>query len=88
MLAIALLLLRSSAPSGIHESNDQSEHLFLRGPLVLVVVEVEITPEPSEEERRAILAALAEEEAGPRPDSAWTRSLLPPRAGEADAAAP
>lgn len=55
---------------------------------MLVVVEVEITPEPSEEERQAILAALAEEEDGARPDSAWTRSLLPPRAGEADAAAP
>ena len=32
---------------------------------------VEITPEPSDEERKAILEALAEEEAGTAPPSPW-----------------
>jgi hypothetical protein len=38
-------------------------------------MELEITPEPSAEERAAIAAAL-EEEAEPEP-SAWPESLLP-----------
>jgi hypothetical protein len=38
-------------------------------------MELEITPEPSEEERAAIAAALADE-AEPEP-SAWPEALLP-----------
>jgi hypothetical protein len=40
----------------------------------------EITPEPDEDEREAILAALAEE-AGP-PPSPWAQALLPGREDE------
>ena len=38
---------------------------------------VEIAPEPDEAERKAILAALAEEEADRPADSAWAEALLP-----------
>jgi hypothetical protein len=44
----------------------------------------EITPEPSEEERTAIVEALAAEEAERRPASAWADALLPARVGEED----
>ena len=38
---------------------------------------VEITPEPDEAERKAILAALAEEDADEPGGSAWADALLP-----------
>jgi hypothetical protein len=38
---------------------------------------VEITPEPDEAERAAILAALAEEDAGRPAGSAWAEATLP-----------
>jgi hypothetical protein len=42
-------------------------------------MDLEIAPEPSEAERRAVLAALAEADAeAPRP-SPWAAALLPPR---------
>jgi hypothetical protein len=41
------------------------------------VVAVEITPEPGEAERKAILAALAEEDADRPAASAWAEALLP-----------
>jgi hypothetical protein len=40
---------------------------------------VEITPEPDEAERRAILAALADEDAEKPAESAWADALLPGR---------
>jgi hypothetical protein len=40
------------------------------------VESVRITPEPSEEERRAILAALAEDETGSAAPSAWADVFL------------
>jgi hypothetical protein len=40
---------------------------------------VEITPEPGEAERKAILAALAAEEAENAAVSAWAAALLPAR---------
>ncbi len=40
---------------------------------------VEITPEPNEAERRAILAALAAEEAEQSGTSEWAAGLLPTR---------
>jgi len=40
-------------------------------------VEVVISPEPSDEERAAILAALAEEAAEAGPPSRWPEPLLP-----------
>jgi hypothetical protein len=40
-------------------------------------MDLEITPEPSEDERRAIAAALAEEEGRREPDSPWVDALLP-----------
>ena len=44
---------------------------------------VEITPEPDEGEHKAILAALAAEEAGQQPvTSAWAAKLLPARGDE------
>ncbi len=43
---------------------------------------VEITPEPDEAERRAILAALAAEEAERPASSEWAAGLLPVRGGE------
>ena len=39
----------------------------------------EITPEPDEDERKAILAALAAEEAEQRGISDWSAALLPAR---------
>lgn len=39
----------------------------------------QITPEPDEAERAAILAALAAEEAEQQPLSPWARALLPSR---------
>jgi hypothetical protein len=44
----------------------------------------EISPEPSEEERAAILEALAAEEAERRGESPWIHALLPARGGEED----
>jgi hypothetical protein len=38
-----------------------------------------ITPEPGEAERKAILAALADEEAERLGGSEWAAALLPPR---------
>jgi hypothetical protein len=43
-----------------------------------------ITPEPSRDEREAILAALAAEEAERPAVSAWAEALLPARGGEED----
>ena len=40
---------------------------------------VQITPEPGEAERKAILAALAAEEKGQRATSEWAAALLPVR---------
>jgi hypothetical protein len=53
-------------------------------------MDVEITPEPSEEERRAILEALLEEERRGAPPSPWRRVGLGPGPQEEDdqAAAP
>jgi hypothetical protein len=44
----------------------------------LLVVSVQITPEPNEAEREAILAALAEEAVQPGA-SEWATALLPAR---------
>jgi len=44
----------------------------------------EITPEPSEEERAAILAALSAEQDEHRSGSSWSNALLPTRGGEED----
>jgi len=41
----------------------------------------EITPEPDDAERRAILSALADDEAEPARSSAWSDALLPSREG-------
>jgi hypothetical protein len=41
----------------------------------------ELTPQPTEEERAAILAALNDEPSGDEP-SPWARELLPRRDGE------
>jgi len=47
-------------------------------------MELEIVPEPDEATRKAILAALAEEEdKAYREPSAWARQLLPGREDEA-----
>jgi hypothetical protein len=43
---------------------------------------LQITPDPTEAERDAILAALAAEEAQRPAVSAWADALLPPRGGE------
>jgi hypothetical protein len=48
-------------------------------------VTLEIEPEPDEDERRAILAALAAEDAERAGESAWAEASLPARAGDADA---
>jgi len=45
-------------------------------------VDVEITPEPTEEERQAILEALSAEEEGAKPPSPWHRAALDPEANE------
>jgi hypothetical protein len=50
--------------------------------LIRVVESVQITPEPDEGERRAILAALADEAAERRMVSEWAAALLPARDGE------
>jgi hypothetical protein len=41
------------------------------------VESVEITPEPDEAERKAILAALAQDDADRPSGSAWAAALLP-----------
>jgi hypothetical protein len=46
---------------------------------------VEITPEPDEAERKAILEALAAEEAERSGASAWAAALLPARDAVAEA---
>lgn len=47
----------------------------------------EISPEPSEAERAAILEALAAEEAVQDGLSPWTKALLPQREGEEEQSA-
>jgi hypothetical protein len=42
-------------------------------------VTLEIEPEPSEEERQAIVAALAAEDAEAPREPAWARAVLPSR---------
>jgi hypothetical protein len=42
-------------------------------------MQLQITPEPEEAERKAILAALAAEEAEPPTVSEWAAALLPAR---------
>jgi hypothetical protein len=51
-------------------------------------VELEITPEPSEEERLAISAALAADETERKSDPSWPQALLPSRGDEPDEPAP
>jgi hypothetical protein len=51
-------------------------------------VDVEIAPEPTDEERRAILAALEAEAGDSAPPSAWQRQALGPAADEDQAVAP
>ena len=53
-------------------------------------MDVEITPEPSDEERRAILEALREEQRGDTAPTPWSRAGLGPGPEEEDdqAAAP
>ena len=46
------------------------------------VVPVQITPEPDEAERKAILAALAAEETEQPEASEWAAALLPAREDE------
>jgi len=55
--------------------------------LVWVVESVHITPEPDDDERRAIVEALAAE-AAERESSPWADALLPNREGEEDSAYP
>jgi hypothetical protein len=45
-------------------------------------VNFEISPQPSDAERKAILAALQAEEAERERSSAWADALLPQREGE------
>jgi hypothetical protein len=45
---------------------------------------LQITPEPDDAERKAILAALAAEEAERRRASRWADELLPARCSESD----
>jgi hypothetical protein len=47
-------------------------------------VTLEIEPEPDEDERRAIIAALAAEESERDGESAWADSSLPSRTDDAD----
>jgi hypothetical protein len=47
-----------------------------------VVELADITPEPDEDERAAILAALAAEAAAEPAPSGWADALLPARGGE------
>ena len=44
----------------------------------------QITPEPDEAERKAILAALAVEETEQPPASEWNAALLPARADDGE----
>ena len=53
--------------------------------LFWVVQPADITPEPDDDERKAILAALADEEASPASASDWAVGALPRRDGEDDA---
>jgi hypothetical protein len=50
-----------------------------------VVQSVDITPEPDEDEREAILAALGAYAASWRVASDWAEALLPGRDGDDDA---
>jgi hypothetical protein len=50
--------------------------------LIRVVGPSEITPEPEEDERKAILAALAADEAARPAGSEWADALLPVRDDE------
>ena len=52
--------------------------------LIRVVESADITPKPDEDERKAILAALADEAAGPPSVSDWAAGALPRREGEDD----
>jgi hypothetical protein len=52
----------------------------------LFAMKYEIVPEPDEETRRAILAALASDEAEQARASAWAERLLPRRDDEPDEA--
>src|SRR5205807_4750613 len=54
----------------------------LPSPLTSTTAAVEITPEPSESERQAILAALELERAESRPPSPWRQAGLGPGAEE------
>jgi len=47
-------------------------------------MDYEISPEPDEAERAAILAALAADDAERQQGSRWAQSVLPERSGEAD----
>ena len=47
-------------------------------------MDVEITPEPSEEERQAILAALADERSESEPPSPWRQAGLGPGPDDED----
>jgi len=47
-------------------------------------MDYEISPEPEEAERAAILAALAADDAEKRQGSPWAQSVVPERSGEAD----
>jgi hypothetical protein len=51
-------------------------------------VTLEIEPEPDEDERRAILAALAAEDAERGGESAWAGASLPSRTDDADGRCP
>jgi hypothetical protein len=53
--------------------------------LFWVVQSADITPAPDDDERKAILAALADEEASPASGSDWAAGALPRRDGEDDA---
>ena len=53
--------------------------------LIRVLECADITPEPDEDEREAILAALAADAATQPPASNWGRALLPGRDGDDDA---
>jgi hypothetical protein len=49
-----------------------------------LVVSTQITPEPEEAERKAILAALAAEDAERSAASEWADALLPTRGAESN----
>jgi len=52
--------------------------------LFSVEASYEITPEPSDEQRAAILAALAAEQDERRTGSSWSDALLPARSADDD----